>query len=191
MNAARAWTFAALVVVASCQWAAAAQPSPAGLSKERVTFKSGDLTLVGFLFRPDGPGPFPALVWNHGSEKNPGTMRQFDAVASIFVPAGYVVFAPMRRGHGDSEGPYIMDQLCGAQATHGAPALAVRLLEGEQLDDQLAGLAYVKSLSYVDSHRLVVAGCSFGGIQTLLGAERGVGYRAATAISPGGAQLER
>jgi len=67
------------------------------------------LTLVGFLFKPDGAGPFPALVWNHGSERNPGTMRQFDAVASIFVPAGFVVFAPMRRGHGDSEGPYIMD----------------------------------------------------------------------------------
>jgi len=58
-------------------------------------------------------------------------------------------------------------------------------MEGEHLDDQLAGLAYVKSLSSVDSHRLVVAGCSFGGIQTLLAAERGVGYRAAAAISPG------
>ena len=30
----------------------------------------------------------------------------------------------------------------------------------------------------------MVAGCSYGGIQTLLGAERGVGYRAAVAISP-------
>jgi poly(3-hydroxybutyrate) depolymerase len=61
---------------------------------ERVIFKSGSLTLVGFVFKPDGPGPFPALVWNHGSEQSPGTMRQFDAVAAIFVPAGYVVFAP-------------------------------------------------------------------------------------------------
>src|SRR5262249_58915839 len=30
-----------------------------------------------------------------------------------------------------------------------------------------------------------VAGCSFGGIQPLLAAERGAGYRAAVAISPG------
>jgi dienelactone hydrolase len=186
VNAVRAWTLASLVVVAS--WHAAsvvAQPSPAGVSKERVTFKSDQLTLVGFLFKPDGPGPFPGLVWNHGSEKSPGTMRQFDAVAAIFVPAGYVVFAPMRRGHGDSEGPYIMDQLRRAQEGRAAPALAVRLLEGEQLADQLAGLAYVKSLPYVDSRRLVVAGCSFGGIETLLAAERGAGYRAAAAISPG------
>jgi len=174
-----------LVVVASWDAASAmAQPSPAGVSKERVTFQSDHLTLVGFLFKPDGPGPFPALIWNHGSEKSPGTMRQFDAVAAIFVPAGYVVFAPMRRGHGDSEGPYIMDQLRRAEG-HGAPALAVRLMDGEQLNDQLAGLAYVRGLPYVDSRRLVVAGCSFGGIQTLLAAERGAGYRAAAAISPG------
>ena len=186
MKTARAWTLASLVVVVS--WLpvpARAQPTPAGVSKTRVTFKSDDLTLVGFLFKPDGPGPFPGLVWNHGSEKNPGSMRQFDSVAAIFVPAGYVVFAPMRRGHGDSEGPYIMDQLRQAQAGHGAPALAVRLMEGEHLDDQLAGLAYLKQLPYVDPHRLVVAGCSFGGIQTLLAAERDVGYRAAVAISPG------
>ena len=52
-------------------------------------------------------------------------------------------------------------------------------------DDQIAGPAYLKTLAYVDTRRLVVAGCSFGGIQTLLAAERGVGYRAAVAISPG------
>jgi dienelactone hydrolase len=160
-----------------------AQTPPASLSKERVTFKSGSLSLVGFLFKPDGPGPFPALVWNHGSEQSPGTMRQFDTVATIFVPAGYVVFAPMRRGHGDSEGPYIMDQLRRAEAARAS--LLVRVMEGEQLDDQLAGQAYVKRLPYVDPNRLVVAGCSFGEIQTLLAAERGAGYRAAVAISPG------
>ena len=184
MSAARAWALASLIVVASWQPAVAtAQAPPARLSKERVTFKSGNLTLVGFLFKPDGPGPFPGLVWNHGSERDPGTMRQFDAVAAIFVPAGYVVLAPMRRGHGESEGPYIMDQLRRADA--GRASLLVRAMEGEQLDDQLAGEAYLKHLPYVDPDRLVVAGCSFGGIQTLLATERGAGYRAAVAISPG------
>jgi len=173
-----AWALVSLIVIASWPLAPAiAQTPSAAFSKERVTFKSGSLTLVGFLFKPDGAGPFPALVWNHGSERSPGTMRQFDAVAAIFVPAGYVVFAPMRRGHGDSEGPYIM--------SHASASLAVRLLEGEHLDDQLAGQAYMKRLGYVDPQRLVVAGCSFGGIQTLLAAERGAGYCAAVAISPG------
>jgi carboxymethylenebutenolidase len=155
----------------------------AAYTKERVTFKSGNLTLVGFLFKPNKPGPLPALIWNHGSEKDPGAAPQFDAVAAVFAPAGYVVFAPMRRGHGDSEGPYMQNQL---QSERGGwrNQLQVKLLEGEQLDDQLAGLAYLKGLPYVDQRRLAVAGCSYGGIQTLLAAERGAGYKAAVAISP-------
>jgi dienelactone hydrolase len=155
--------------------------------KQRVTFTSGTRTLVGFLFTPPGTGPFPAVVWNHGSEKNPGTGPQFDAVARIFVPAGYVVFAPMRRGHGLSEGPYITDEIARTRQVQGAAAaerLMVRLMETEQLDDQLAGLAYVKQLASVDATRLIVAGCSYGGIETLLAAERGAGYKAAIAISP-------
>jgi carboxymethylenebutenolidase len=157
------------------------------LPKQRVTFQSGRLTLVGFLFKPSGPGPFPAVIWNHGSERNPGTGPQFDAVAEIFGPAGYVVFAPMRRGHGLSEGPYISDQVDRTRQTLGpnaAQQLVVRLLETEQLDDQLAGLDYLRRLDYVDTTRLAVAGCSYGGIQTLLAAERGSGYKAAIAISP-------
>ena len=62
MSAARAWTLASLIVVASWQPAVAtAQAPPARLSKERVTFKSGNLTLVGFLFKPDSGNSNPPL----------------------------------------------------------------------------------------------------------------------------------
>ena len=175
-----------LVLALPLTFPAQGQLNPtSGYSKERVTFKSDGFTLVGVVFKPEGPGPFPGLVWNHGSEKDPDAGPQFDAVAAIFVPAGYAVFAPVRRGHGDSEGPYIEQEL---QRQRGAERnrLQVRLLEGAQLDDQLAGLAFFKGLPYVDANRLVVAGCSYGGIQTLLAAERGAGYKAAVALSPAG-----
>jgi dienelactone hydrolase len=182
---------ALLAVVASsavCAASVVAQAqSPAIFNKQRVTFKSGDLTLVGYLFKPNGAGPFPTVVWNHGSERNPGGGPQFDSVAAVFVPAGYAVFAPMRRGHSDSEGEYVVDATQREAAANGFAAgqkLATRLLESSQLDDQLSGLAFVKKQPFVDTTRLVVAGCSYGGIQTLLGAERGAGYRAAVSISP-------
>lgn len=89
-------------------------------NKQSVKFKSGQLTLVGVVYRPDGRGPFPAVIWNHGSEKTPGRSRQFDAVADIFVPAGYVVFAPSRRGHDSSEGTYIGDRM-DAEEKKGGP----------------------------------------------------------------------
>src|SRR5690348_17181176 len=95
--------------------ASAASGSPAApqapFNKRKVAFRSGDLTLAGYVYRPDGAGPFPTLVWNHGSEPDPGGGPQFDSVAAIFVPAGYAVVAPVRRGQGDSEGDYIQDRI--------------------------------------------------------------------------------
>jgi dienelactone hydrolase len=59
-------------------------------------------------------------------------------------------------------------------------------LRTEQLDDQLAGIAWLEHVPFVDATRIVVAGCSFGGVQTLLAAERGRarGIRAAVTMSP-------
>lgn len=175
----------ALVVGVAASGSASAQQLP--FNKQRVTYANGALALVGYLYKPAGPGPFPTLVWNHGSEQNPGGGPQFDSVAAIFVPAGYAVLAPLRRGHGDSQGDYIQDRIEASFRESGATAterLMVQLMESEQLSDQLAGLSYAKTLAFVDTSRLVVAGCSYGGIQTLLAAERGAGYRAAVAISP-------
>lgn len=174
------------IAAAAMAWSAAAAQSPP-IEKQRVTFKSGGLTLVGYLFKPQGNGPFAAIIWNHGSEQNPGGGPQFDSAAAVFLRGNYVLFAPVRRGHVGSEGKYIVDERQGAQASGGAEAanrLTVRKLETEQLDDQLAGLAYLRALPFVDTTRLGVAGCSYGGIQTLLGAEAGAGYKAAFSISP-------
>jgi hypothetical protein len=54
----------------------------------------------------------------------------------------------------------------------------------------LAALAHLRSLPYVDQNRLVVMGASFGGIQTMLAVERGSGYRVAVNCS-GAAQTWR
>jgi carboxymethylenebutenolidase len=163
-------------------------------TRQAVTFKAGDHALRGILFKPQGEGPFPAIIWNHGSDKAPGAGPEFESVASVFVPFGYVVFAPVRRGHGYSQGQYILDVIKQTQATKGIEAarrVMVHLMETEQLDDQLAGLDYAKQLAFVDPSRIAVAGCSYGGIETLLGAERNVGYKAAVSISPGALSWEQ
>jgi len=177
----------ALVGAATLARGQAPATPTAPIIKQQVSFRSNDLALIGYLFKPEGAGPFPAVLWNHGSERAPGRTQQFDSVAAIFMRAGYVLFAPVRRGHEGSEGPYIVDETNRALETRGREErnrLVVRKLETEQLDDQLAGLAYLRRLPFVDASRIVVAGCSYGGILTLLGAERGAGYRAALSISP-------
>jgi carboxymethylenebutenolidase len=180
--------FSGLAAVLICATTFAAKAGADSVPTEKVTFSSNGLALVGYLYRPEGTGPWPAVVWNHGSERDPQLGVQFDAVAAVFVPAGYIVFAPARRGHGESEGRYNVDRshpvfqrYSKAEANRGI----VQLLESERLDDQLAALAYLKQQPFVDKQRLAVAGCSFGGIQALLGAQSRLGYRAAISISPG------
>src|SRR5260370_24627303 len=62
----------------------------------------------------------------------------------------------------------------------------VRLLETDHLNDQLAALAWLRKQNFVQPNRIAVAGNSFGGIETVLGVERG-GYCAGL-DSAGGAQ---
>jgi dienelactone hydrolase len=148
---------------------------------EVVTFPSGPLMLRGVIWKPEGQGPFPAVVYNHGSEAWPTDLHE---IGPLYTRHGYVLFGPMRRGQGRSVGaaPYMGAQLIAERAAHGDAAwgrLMVRLHETEQLDDQLAGIAYLKTLPYVDPGRIAVTGVSFGGIQTVLAAERAEGVRAA------------
>jgi len=164
-------------------------PDTAPLVKRRVAFKSGPLWLEGYIFKPAGRGPFPVVVWNHGSEPHPGAGGQFDRIARVFVPHGFVVFAPTRRGHDESDGAYISDERARAVAAGGQRAgdsLVASRLPTEQLDDQLAGIAWLRHVPFVDATHIIVAGCSFGGIQALLAAEggRARGIKAAVSISP-------
>ena len=120
--------------------------------------------------------------------RNPTAANEFDRIASLFVPAGYVVVTPVRRGQGGSQGDYIVDQTRQVFQTKGRTAaqeFVPQQMAGPQLDDQLSGLTYLESLPYVDKDRLAVVGCSYGGMQTLFGAASGKGYKAAVAISPG------
>jgi|SRR5262245_35881427 len=107
-----------------------AQGAPA--KPELITFRSGERELKGFIWKPKGAGPFPAILWSHGSERLPGAA---DPVAPFFVTRGYVFFVPHRRGQGRSPGPYIMDQLRAAGPERSSTL--VRLHEA-QLRDQLA-----------------------------------------------------
>src|SRR5215467_15305168 len=75
---------------------------------EEVTFPSGKLVLHGFLYRPLGNGPFPAILYNHGSEEKPGTKP---ALGKFFSSKGYVFFVPHRRGQGRSPNDSYVESL--------------------------------------------------------------------------------
>lgn len=167
-----------LILLSSCAAVVARASAQSPPNPAEVTFLSGHLVLHGFIYKPEGDGPFPAVLWNHGSERRPGWLPE---LAPTFLKQGYVFFIPHRRGHGRSPGDYIMDLLGQASESGGRTERSTRLVQLMEvhLEDQIAALSYLKSLSYVDANRIAVAGCSFGGIQTVLMAEKGLGVRAA------------
>ena len=170
------------------------QPSA---NPDTVDVRSGALQLRALLWRPDGLGPFPAILFNHGSgrapqlgaEDRPPSRRRDprarpDILGPLFARHGYVFLVPFRRGQGLSadQGISSTDSLLRERATRGADAenrLQVRLLETDQLDDALAALALLRTLPEVDARRVAVVGHSYGGSLTLLLAERDSSLRAA------------
>jgi len=158
---------------------------------EVITFPSGKLTLYGVLYKPKGAGPFPAVVYNHGSAPGMLSKEAFDALGPVFANHGWVFFGPYRRGQGlsASAGKYIGDEIAAATKTGGVTlgaATMVRLLETDHLNDQLAAFTWLRMQKFVTANRIAVAGNSFGGIEAVLGAEQ-ASYCAAI-DSAGGAQ---
>lgn len=152
----------------------AAAASPGSTVGDRVEFASGALTLGGFLYRPRGAGPFPAIVFNHGSEPEPSDGSD---QARFYLQHGFVLFVPHRRGQGISKSAGIDFNTAFRPGELSASEVTTALVE--QSDDVMAAVAYVAALPYVDPARIATVGCSFGGIEALLAAERGTGLVAA------------
>jgi len=147
---------------------------------ETVVVSSGPLQLRALLWRPKGKGPFPAVIFNHGRGLQPQTEGRIEGITKLghlFATHRYVFMAVFRRGEGLSadQGVFIGDLLEPERIANGdeaAKTLQLRLLKTDQLEDAMAGLAFLRRLKEVDRHRVAVVGHSFGGSLSLLAAER-------------------
>ena len=174
-------TLAALLLMARMALAQSEGPKA-----ELVSFQGDGAALKGFLYRPEGKGPFPAVLWNHGSEKKPGAVEELGA---FYAGHGFVFFIPHRHGQGRSPGDYIGDLV--AQAPPAARGRKMVELQEVYLKDVEAAVNYLKSRPFVDPKRVAMSGVSYGGIQTVLAAEKGMGVRAFIAFAPGAMSWER
>jgi carboxymethylenebutenolidase len=184
-------------------WAAGcAAPAPVASSSGvgaatpiAVQFPSGSLRLHGLLWKPDGPGPFPAVLFSHGSgganaDETAGLPITEAAarLAPLFTARGYAFFHPFRRGQGPSAdaAPFLQERLAREERAHGREArqqLQDTLLRTEQLDDVLAALSFLERTDGIDPSRVVLMGNSFGGQLTLLVAAREPTIRAAVTFA--------
>jgi dienelactone hydrolase len=145
------------------------------LAQERrmipVTIDGEQVKLATIIYQPAGVGPFPVLIFHHGSTGS-GTdpslfKRPYDepfVLAYWFVSRGWAVVFPSRRGRGGSEGLY--DEGFALDRTKGYTCEEARSLHGADraLRDIDAATDAILSLPFVDRTRLLVGGHSRGGI---------------------------
>ena len=115
-------------------------------------------------FKPDGDGPFPLLVLNHGRavsrEKRANPLRfRYEQQARYFVGKGFVVMVPTRVGYGQAQVDAFDPESSG---TCSQPQIEPLSLAAS--DQVLAVVAHARSLPFVDASRWWVAGQSVGGL---------------------------
>jgi carboxymethylenebutenolidase len=139
-----------------------------------ISYQSGGLRIQGYFYQPAGSGPFPTLIYNHGSRVS--SERQpipWVRLADLYVSAGYAVLVPERRGYGQSDGPAWSE----AVGRDLGSAMIARLQA--EADDVLAAAEYLRNEPSADIGRLGIAGWSLGGIVTLFAISRSRSFRAA------------
>ena len=176
---------------------------PAPTVPETVIVPSGKLHLKAYLWKPTGPGPFPTVLFNHGSggadaDHTAGLPMTEAAqkLAPFFLKHGYAFLYLFRRGQGLSadQSRFMQNILRQEELAQGAEArqhLQFMLATTDHLDDVLAALSFLKTAPAIDTKRIAIVGHSFGGQVTLLAAERDNAVRAAVTFAAAAGSWER
>jgi carboxymethylenebutenolidase len=170
---------------------------------ETVVVHDGSITLHGLLWRPQGRGPFPAVLLNHGSGRTREQLQrlgpyegQAETLGPVFARHGYLFLFLFRQGVGLSadQGTSAIDLMNGEFAAHGQDArnaLQLRLLENRELNAAAAGLAFLRGLPDVRTRKVAIVAHSFGGSLTILQAEKEPDLRAVVLFSTAGYSWDR
>lgn len=123
------------------------------------------------LYQPDGLGPFPLVVFNHGVSSDPRTQAAARplVLARQLVTRGYAVVAPMRRGFAQTQGSYRYN-FCVYHRGIDVDGLGAEKDPGmtEETFDLHAFVNEIVGLRQVDRSRIVLVSQS-GGFSSVLG----------------------
>ena len=162
---------------------------------DTVSIQSGKLTLKGLLWHPSDNGPFPSIIFCHGSYGGSDTIHnpgyQLSLLGPVFASKGYIFLSLFRRGVGLSAGQgenstVLMDRAFKEKGQEGRNKAQLLQLQTDQLQDMMSGLKYLRGLSSVDKNRIVVMGHSFGGSLALLVAEKDPSLKAVIVFAEAG-----
>jgi pimeloyl-ACP methyl ester carboxylesterase len=127
---------------------------------DQGVFGPRQIRLEASLYRPPGPGPYPVVVFNHGSSGGPipAVYTETAQVLAGFLNArGIALLAPMRRGRGSSQGSNKEEPSpCTVEGARSGMAYAAGAVD--------AAFEFLRAQPWADMSRVVLAGHSRGGL---------------------------
>jgi len=130
----------------------------------KIKYLSDGLKVVGFILKPKGEGSkFPVMIYNRGGNREFRKITKKTLTYLSYLSSNdYVVLASQYRGNDGGQG----------QEEFG----------GKDVDDVLNLIPLAKSLSFVESNRIVMLGYSRGGMMTYLAIKEGAKIQAAAVV---------
>ena len=162
---------------------------------DTVTVASGELALKAMLWRPLGKGPFPAVIFCHGSYETNDTrydvVQQTTVLGHLFTKNGYLFLGLFRRGTGISkgQGENSADLMANAFKEKGQDErnkVQLRQLQTDDLRDIISGLTFLRHRDDVDTNHIALIGHSLGGSLALIVAEHDSRLMAVVAFGAAG-----
>jgi dienelactone hydrolase len=178
---ARTWVSAALVLLAlPLAWAQNASSNPPDPVPERVSITvpgvgtlGSDAQMLTQVFKPEGAGPHPVLLFAHGRAGDAASRVQLKQPVPLghvryWLGRGYAVVAPVRPGYGESGGAdlessgagYSDSGSCTRQPDHSRTAKAAIHAMGFALN-------WVREQPWANKDRILLEGQSVGGLATV------------------------
>ncbi len=114
---------------------------------ETVTFTNGDIQLNGKLYLPHGEGPFPAVIFTHGSGPAGVDNSRYNLEAEYFAQNGIISLLYDKRGSGESTGDWRKADY--ADLAQDAIAAVNLLKSGKQLNVSRIGLRGISQSGWI------------------------------------------
>ncbi|BFM09434.1 alpha/beta hydrolase family protein [Halioxenophilus aromaticivorans] len=144
-----------------------------------------DLSLAGTVIWPEGEGPFPLAILNHGTSSAANRAKfnywRKPHVVNALIERGFAVLIPMRRGFGATGGEY-------RATTDGCAVEHPNFYEAgiKAGEDIVAAINFAPTIARVNSDRIILVGHSAGGYGAIAAASMVPGKVAAVANFGGG-----
>jgi len=148
------------------------QPQILKLPMKGGGFFGGDVAMAAHFYKPQGDGPFPAVVFSHGraADREVRATLKYPVLVghgNFWLRKGFALIAPLRRGYGETGG--VDSEASGATWRLGScrtdPDYAkVAKIAGEAV---LATLDWAREQPWAAKDKILLVGQSVGGLTTV------------------------